>query len=64
MSIKRVIYSRRAFVSLVAIGCLTIIAILNKVDTSMSIASIAVGLAASNSYQKRGVTPPKDEGQA
>lgn len=55
----KIIYSRRSFVALFSIFCLTLIALINHVDTSMSIATVAVGLAASNSYQKKGQV--KDE---
>lgn len=54
MNFTRILYSRRAFTALFSISCLTIIALVNKIDTSMSIATVAVGLAASNSYQKKG----------
>lgn len=61
MTFKRILYSRRAFTALFAISCLTLVAVVNRVDTSMSIATVAVGLAASNSYQKRGTPDVKSE---
>lgn len=52
----RVLFSRRAFTALFSITCLTLISLKNGTDTSMAIASVAVGLAAANSHQKRGQT--------
>lgn len=54
---RRVLNSRRGLIALFAIGCLTAIAFKNGTDTSMAIASVAVGLAASNSYQKKSAVP-------
>lgn len=47
---KSVLYCRRTFIAIVAIGCLTAMAFINNVDTSMAIATVAVGLSAANSF--------------
>lgn len=47
-------YSRRFVISLVAVGCLTVLGLVNKIDTSMAIAMVAGAVAASNAYQKKG----------
>lgn len=52
--------SRRTMTALVSIGCLFVMAIVNKVDTSMSIATVAVGLAGANAIQKRSLPAPKE----
>ncbi len=57
MSFKRILYSRRAVTALFSISCLTLIALVNHIDTSMAIATVAVGLAAANSHQKKGLVP-------
>lgn len=44
--------SRRLFAAVFGMFCLVIIAVHNKVDSSMAIASIAMALCASNSYEK------------
>lgn len=41
--------------ALFAISCLLLLGLVNKTDTSMAIATVAVGLAGSNAYQKKGV---------
>ncbi len=62
MNFGRIIYSRRAFTALFSIACLTLIALVNKVDTSTSIATVAIGLAAANAHQKRGIPAEKTDG--
>ena len=49
----RLIHSRRFMIAMYAITCLTIIAITNKLDTAMAIATVASALAASNAFQKK-----------
>lgn len=49
----RILASRRATSSLLAIICLTILGIVNKIDTSMAIATVAGAMAAANAYQKK-----------
>jgi hypothetical protein len=44
---------RRTFVALVAIACLTTIALEKGIDVSMAVASVAVGLAGANAYEKK-----------
>lgn len=58
-SINRVIGSRRSAVALTAIWCLTILGIVNKIDTSLSIAAVASAIAAAGGYQSRGKDEPK-----
>lgn len=43
---------RRTFIALVAIACLTALGFYKSTDTSMAIASVAIGLAGANSYEK------------
>lgn len=43
---------RRVFVSIFAICCLTAIALVNNMDTSMSVAAVAAAIAAANATQK------------
>jgi hypothetical protein len=50
----RLTYSRRFLISVLAIGCLTALGLVNKIDTSMAIATVALGVAAANAYQKKG----------
>ena len=45
-----------AFAGMILLGCL---AFFKDIDTSIAIASIAVGLAGSNAYEKRISTSPK-----
>lgn len=53
----RILYSRRAFTALFSITCLTVIALVNKIDTSMSIATVASAICAANAFQKSRVVP-------
>jgi hypothetical protein len=46
--------------SVYAIACITLIGVVNKVDTSMAIAMVAGSMAAANAYQKR---PTSSTGQ-
>lgn len=43
---------RRTVTALFAISCLTALGIYKGFDTSMSIASVAIGLAGANAYEK------------
>lgn len=52
MNFKRIICSRRSFTALYSVTALTVIALVNKIDTSMAIATIAAAVCAANSYQK------------
>lgn len=49
----RLLGSRRWTISMFAIACLAALGIHNNLDTSMSIATVAVGLSAANSFQKK-----------
>lgn len=49
---KNVLYCRRTFVAVFATTLLAAMAFVNGTDTSMAIATVAVGLAASNSYER------------
>jgi hypothetical protein len=40
-------------VALLAISCLTVLGLVNKIDTSMAIAMVAGAVAASNGYEKK-----------
>jgi len=53
-AISHVLKSRRAWVALVAILCLTGLGAYNKIDTSMAIAAIATAIAAADGYEKKG----------
>lgn len=44
--------SRRLLAAIVGIAALTYLGVHNGVDTSMAIASVAMAVAASNSYEK------------
>lgn len=48
----KIISCRRTFVAVFAVTCLTVIALINGTDTSIAIASVAVGIAGANAYQK------------
>jgi hypothetical protein len=50
---NRILGSRRAVTALAAIGCLFVLGLVNKMDTSVSIASVAAAMIAGNAYQKR-----------
>lgn len=52
--IFRVLGSRQVWVALLAISCLTVLGLVNKIDTSMAIAMVAGAVAASNGYEKKG----------
>lgn len=60
-ALLRLLISRRFSISALAIGSLTLIALKNKIDTSIAIASTAAALAAANSFQKK--TPPQPVSQ-
>jgi hypothetical protein len=49
---KNILYCRRTFVAVFSISLLAAMAFANSTDTSMAIATIAVGLAASNSFER------------
>ena len=49
--------SRRFVLSVFAITCITLIGVVNKVDTSMAIAMVAGAVAASNAWQKKTPAP-------
>lgn len=57
----RLIHSRRFMIAAYAITCLTIIAITNKLDTAMAIATVASALAASNAFQKKGLNDEREQ---
>lgn len=48
---KNIMYCRRTFIAVLAIGCLAAMAFAKGMDTAMALASVAIGLAASNSYE-------------
>lgn len=51
---------RRTFIAALAIGCLTVLGLAKDFDVSMALASVAIGLAGANAYEKRG-TPKREE---
>ncbi len=57
---RRILGSRRAVVSLVAILGLVWIGLTGPHDVSLAIATVAVGLAGANAHQKKGVESPKE----
>lgn len=50
---RKIFSCRRSSMALIAIGCLTLIALFKGHDTSMAISAVAVGLAGANAYEKR-----------
>jgi hypothetical protein len=51
---KNLLYCRRSAVALIALGVLSAMAFLKDMDTSVAIASIAMGLAAANAGEAVG----------
>ncbi len=49
---KNLMYCRRTFIATFSIILLTALGLVNKTDVSMAIATIAVGLAGANAYEK------------
>ena len=49
---KNILYCRRTFIAALAICCLTALGILKDMDVAMALASVAIGLAGANSYEK------------
>lgn len=48
---KHFLYCRRTFIAILSIGCLTLISLVKGFDVSMSLATVAIGLAASNAAE-------------
>jgi hypothetical protein len=55
----KIFSSRASSLGLIAIGCLTLIALVKGVDTSSPIAAICMGLAASHAHENKGKNEPK-----
>ena len=53
-ALSRILGSRRTWVSLLAILCLTVLGLVNTLDTSMAIAMVAGAVAAADGYEKKG----------
>jgi hypothetical protein len=53
LATAKVLGSRQVWVALLAISCLTVLGLVNKIDTSMAIAMVAGAVAASNGYEKK-----------
>ena len=53
ITINNLMYCRRTFIALVALGCLTLLGIQNKEDVAASIAAVAMGLAGANAFEKK-----------
>jgi hypothetical protein len=49
---KNILYDRRMFVACFSISLLAAMAFTKGMDTSMAIATVAVGLAAANSFER------------
>ena len=52
---------RRTVVAIFAICCLTVLGLAKDFDVSMALASVAIGLAGANAFEKRGLPINKDE---
>lgn len=50
---RKLLTCRRSMVAVIAIACLTAIAIYNGTDTSTSIAAVAMGVAGANALQRK-----------
>lgn len=50
---KKLLTCRRSMIAILAIFCLTAVALVNGTDTSMAIASVAMGVAGANALQRR-----------
>lgn len=48
---KKIFNCRRSLISIFAISCLLYLGVRNNIDTSMAIASVALGLSAANAAQ-------------
>ena len=48
---KKLMSCRRSLIAIFAITCLMVLGLHNGIDVSMSIASVAIGLAGANSYE-------------
>ncbi len=48
---RNILLCRRTFIAVLSIGCLTALGIYRDIDVSMALASVAVGLAASNAAE-------------
>lgn len=51
---KKILNCRRSIISILAIFLLFILGLFKGVDVAASIAAIAIGLAGSNAYEKKG----------
>lgn len=49
--LKTLLYCRRTLIALFSIGCLTAIGLYKDHDVSVALASVAIGLAASNAAE-------------
>jgi hypothetical protein len=49
---KNFMLCRRTFIATLSIICLTAIGIVNHMDVSMALASVAIGLAAANAHER------------
>lgn len=50
---KTLWYSRRTFISALSILAIAVVGVHNHIDVSMALASIAIGLSASNAYETK-----------
>lgn len=56
---KHFLYCRRTFISTLSIVCLTGLGLYRGIDISMALATVAIGLAASNAAEGIGKSRPK-----
>lgn len=54
---KKIFTCRRSSLALIGMFLLTALAVVNKVDTSGSIAAIVLAVAAANAYENKGNKP-------
>lgn len=48
---KQLLYCRRTFIAIISIACLTALGMVRGMDVAMALASVAIGLAASNAAE-------------
>jgi hypothetical protein len=62
---KTIWYSRRSFISALAVICITVVGLVNNVDVSMALASVAIGVAGANAFEglktSKGIDNPDEK---
>jgi hypothetical protein len=51
INMRKLMSCRRSLIAIFAITCLMVLGLYNGIDVSLSIASVAIGLAGANSYE-------------